>query len=154
MSTLWVDENVKNVLKDFYCVSTMRIAIYDLDFHEIIGYPCECSPFCTIVRRTSKGAQLCASCDLMAKKQVDRTRKMYIYQCHTGLTEALSPIWGHQEIIGYIMIGQMRSPQNVQLNPHVLKKVASYSQADPLEISNAWNQCAAVKQEKFLPPVA
>ena len=43
----------------------------------------------------------------MGLNEVNRTKLPYIYRCHMGLTEVIIPILQNDEIIGYLMFGQI-----------------------------------------------
>ena len=63
--------------------------------------------FCCTVRKNNALAEKCLDCDRLGFDTCDKTRKPYIYRCHMGLSEAITPICEGDEIIGYMMMGQI-----------------------------------------------
>lgn len=96
------------LLKDYYAVTNLRVGVYDLACQEIAAYPVRQSGFCKVIRGVPQGLALCKQCDSAAFEQAHTLKTVYSYRCHAGLTEAVAPILEGGEVIGYIMIGQMR----------------------------------------------
>lgn len=100
-------EKFRTIAMDFYKVTNIKVVLYDEEERHLYSYPQTMCPFCQAVRSNPDLARQCLSCD---KKGFDLCRKngdMVIYQCHMGLTEAISPIRESGIIIGYLMIGQV-----------------------------------------------
>lgn len=96
------------LLKDYYTITHLRVGVYDLEYREVAAYPVRHSGFCKVIRGTERGLAQCARCDKAAFERAAVCKEVYSYRCHAGLTEAVAPILDGREVIGYIMIGQMR----------------------------------------------
>lgn len=96
------------LLKDYHAVTNLRVGVYDLAYQEVAAYPVRQSGFCKVIRGVPQGLALCRQCDKDAFQQAHALKTVYSYRCHAGLTEAVAPILEAGEVIGYIMIGQMR----------------------------------------------
>jgi ligand-binding sensor protein len=95
------------LLKDFYTLTRIRITVFDTSFRELTSYPKEIAPFCRIIRTDPEGAAQCHACDKTAFAMASKRRLPYIYQCHAGLTEAITPLYTENILIGYIMFGHV-----------------------------------------------
>lgn len=102
-------EEMEEMLKLFYDLSGIRIVVIDENFSEILAYPKEKCPFCREIHSKPKLSALCDSCDRKSFEECRKRRDLYIYQCHMGLVEATIPLRHYDQIIGYVMFGQITS---------------------------------------------
>ncbi len=95
------------LIKAFYELSGIKIALYDNCFTEILTYPPTKGAFCAMLENYPHlrkkcddcAARLCRSCALMKQPS--------IYKCHAGLTEVAAPLIDNGIIIGYVIYGQI-----------------------------------------------
>lgn len=116
------NENIhklKTILKEFYTITKIRIAIFDENFCSVAKYPDESPLLCRIIHDKTENLNLCTSCDKNAMTHVAKDKAPYIYRCHAGLTECVMPITANTgNPIGYIMLGHMytANEQNDELD--------------------------------------
>jgi len=114
------DGGLARVLKSFYTLTGVRIAVLDKQCQEIAAYPREISLFCKRQREDAAFNQRCICSDQAAMEIVRQTGKQYTYRCHAGLHESLYPIWVGSSIVGYLMIGQfMKKSERELLRSHL-----------------------------------
>lgn len=99
-------EKLKDLLKDFYMLTKIRIMVYDADFQELCSYPEERVSVCRIIRNNLQADEACMRCDKEACLAASRQTEPYIYTCHAGLTEAISTLRVNSLIVGYLSFGQ------------------------------------------------
>ena len=102
-------EKLSSLLQDFYTVTRIRITVFDENFNEIVSYPGQRADFCRLVRQDEKAKERCARCDQEACRRASSMHDTYIYQCHAGLTEAITPIYLSSIVIGYLFFGHVFS---------------------------------------------
>lgn len=100
-------EELLSLMKDFYKFTNIRIVVFDEEFVKIAAYPAGHAKFCRELRTDAEALRRCKECDDNACMTAKRTKSAYIYKCHAGLTEAVSPITVDGRIVGYIMLGQI-----------------------------------------------
>ncbi len=128
---------LQSLLRDFYTVTGIRITVFDDSLQELISYPETPPAFCQMIRHTPKGLKRCRACDKEACLFAKRSRDIHLYNCHAGLTEAVSPIFLGNLIIGYLLFGHVFSYPSREDGWHVIsQKCASY----PLD-AEALKQC-------------
>lgn len=128
MNLLFNITDLKELLVNFYTLTKMRVAIFDDSYHEISSYPSTLSTYCHILRSDSEVHKKCTLCDYNAFKKCKESRKLYIYQCHAGLTEAIVPIQADNIIIGYIMMGQvLNTPSKTGLWEEIVHSLKDYT---------------------------
>lgn len=106
ISVFELDE-LQKVLQDFYRITNIRITIFDAEQNELISYPENRSPFCAIVRSCSAGHDACVRCDREACATASKKNRTHIYRCHAGLTEAITPLYVGNVLVGYLMFGHV-----------------------------------------------
>lgn len=121
------EKKLTELIKAFYNLTGIKVAVYDSQFCEIISYPENDSPFCTMIHQNKLSCRKCSeSMELLCSKcSVKQT--VTIEKCHAGLTEVIAPLSDGICNLGYIMFGQIRSEKDIeQFRQNVIEKCVSY----------------------------
>ena len=102
-------EKLRGLLKDFFEISHIRITLFDENLIELVSYPEKVAPYCAAIRGTSKGFDACMDCDREACKTAEKKHSTHIYRCHAGLTEAVTPLYVGDVLVGYLLFGHVFS---------------------------------------------
>lgn len=159
-------QSLTTLLKDFYNLTQIKTCIYDADENELCFYPNKLSDFCALLRNDENFDSRCKECDKKAFAECRKTHLQYAYTCHAGLLECVSPIIFNNQIIGFIMIGQIKKEENANfqmLNKNLpsvsiekLKKAyQSLPKIDQEKLASAFrilDACASYEQLKKLMP--
>ncbi len=97
---------MRQLLKDFYTLTKVRIVLWDSQFQEMISYPKERIAFCSLIRKNGEIDTRCHVSDRSGCKKSEKQGGLVIYRCHAGLTEAVLPIRDKYGTIGYVFFGQ------------------------------------------------
>ncbi|MDO4864967.1 MAG: PocR ligand-binding domain-containing protein [Clostridia bacterium] len=97
------------LLKDFHQLTHMRITVYDDSIQEITAHPRRIAPICRYIRTDPRAEAACHACDASACRESRRLRAPYIYRCHAGLTEAVTPVFMGNMVIAYLSFGHLFS---------------------------------------------
>lgn len=100
---------LESLLKDFYNLTHIRITVFNENFKELIAYPFTIAQPCQMIRTNPVAAENCIQCDRNACQVAKKQKTPYIYQCHAGFTEAISPIRMGNIVIGYLFFGHVFS---------------------------------------------
>ena len=106
-------KKMQELLHDFYYLTKIKICIYDSAGNELCFYPEKLTPFCAMLRESKEMDERCRACDRHAFAQCKKTHRQFVYTCHAGLVEGISPILYDDRIIGYIAVGQIKSDPRV-----------------------------------------
>lgn len=106
-------QKLHELLHDFYNLTNIKICIYDSAENEVCYYPEKLTPFCQLLREDREADEKCRECDKRAFAECKKTHRRAVYTCHAGLMECFSPILYNEKIIGYIVIGQIRTENTV-----------------------------------------
>lgn len=101
-------KSMELLLQDFYNLTGIKTCLYDLDGNELCYYPVKFSHFCEILRTDEQMDNKCKDCDKLAFAHCRKTHSQYRYTCHAGLGECVSPILYDNQVIGFIMLGQIK----------------------------------------------
>lgn len=119
-------EKLLELIKAFYNITGLKVAIYNTDFKEILSYPEKHSRFCTLIRSSEDGARACDLSDELRCRRCAEEKKLIIEKCHAGLTEVTAPLSNGIEIIGYIMFGQVKS-NDINFEENILESCKKYA---------------------------
>ncbi len=88
----------------------LRIAYFSASGKEqAVGEGKDCCGFCRCVREKLGKLPVCLEMDDRKRKEALQKKRMILYTCHAGMTEAVLPLHYEDLHIGYIMIGQFRT---------------------------------------------
>ncbi len=107
MNSIFDIPRLEAMLKDFFSIIQIQITVFDEQFRMVTDYPHKLERYCARIRQTKDGAAGCIACDTAACMRARELRGTYIYTCHAGLTEAVTPISFNGEILGYALLAHM-----------------------------------------------
>lgn len=100
-------EKLKELLRDFYRLTRIRVVLFDIERREMLAWPENRPDFCRIIRSAPAGARACRACDKDACDAALKGRDAYIYRCHAGLTETIMPLYVGQVPVGFLLFGHV-----------------------------------------------
>lgn len=122
VSTFDIDK-LRSLLQDFYRISHIRITVFDEDRNELVSYPADVAPYCAVIRGTLPGFEACMRCDREACEKAAKKRSTHIYRCHAGLTEAVTPLYVGDVLVGYLLFGHVFSYPSHEEGWNVIEKL-------------------------------
>ena len=105
-------KETEELMRAFYTMSGIRLVLFDTDFHEVTSYPKANCEFCKLMHSCKNTRRKCSYTDKKALERCAKTNSLVIYNCHAGLVEAAIPLHENENIIGYLMLGQIIGSQN------------------------------------------
>ena len=112
MTLIFQNTELTELMKDFYVLTGIKIALFDASFNELISYPNGEISFCSHMRMNETFCQKCSASDKEAFNVCKQTKSLHIYRCHAGLIEATAPITERGRILGYMMFGQINDSKD------------------------------------------
>lgn len=107
MISVFDAEKLQKLLKDFYAITGIRITVFDDSMRELVAYPEQVAPYCALIRESAEGLKACKQCDRLACLAAAEKKKTHIYRCHAGFTEAVSPLYQGEMLIGFLLFGHV-----------------------------------------------
>ena len=114
MSLLFQDKELIELMRDFYTLTGIKIVLFDVNFNELFSYPTTPKTFCSQMRLNESYDLKCKNCDEEAFKRCKNSKSLEVYKCQAGMTEAVSPIIEGDNIIGYMMFGEVTDNRDKQ----------------------------------------
>ena len=125
------------LLEDFYTLTNIRITVFDDSFQELTSYPEDIAPFCQIIRSSREGSLQCHACDQRGCEIAAKSRTLYTYRCHAGLTESIAPILMGNIVIGYLLFGHVFSYSSREEGWEMIQKLCKPYQLPMSELKMA-----------------
>ena len=131
-------DKAQEILDVFTDLFNIRIAFFSASGKELkVGNSKPLCDYCHILRGKMDYEPVCLALDQKMRKIASETKKTTLYDCHAGMTEAITPIYMEDELIGYLMIGQFRTT-NEPIKTKILKKCNQNTTTN--ELTNAYNK--------------
>ena len=105
-------QEIISVLRELNRISGFRVSLHGANYEEIAAYPEESLRFCREIKKHGNHLARCIECDSQACDAALRFKGTYIYKCHCGITEAVSPLYNFGTLTGFLMMGQVADSDN------------------------------------------
>lgn len=103
-------QKINRTLQDFYYSTGINMDLLKSDFSSVGNYSYwEMKRYCKAIQSTDEGKKVCHMSDRRLLKKCRETKKAQMHICHAGLIDVAAPILYGDDIIGYIIFGQMRT---------------------------------------------
>ena len=98
------DAHMKEVLGSFSQLTHINIAAYDAQFRCIYTM-INSIRYCSAIHASKACLSCCIQSDIAALRRAKETGEPHVYTCPFGLCEAIFPVRGEGEIVGYLIVG-------------------------------------------------
>ena len=106
---LFLSDEVQSLLDNFASLLDIRVTFYSADGRMLRrGRQMSNTDYCRLIQAEPHNLRRCVELDADKQKEAMRKRGIIDYQCHAGLREAIAPVHIHDQLAGYLMIGQFR----------------------------------------------
>lgn len=124
---LFLSDEVQSLIDHFAAVLDLRVTFFSVDGRELRrGQHMRNSDYCAMVQQELGTLKECLSMDTAKRTEAVAKRGIIDYRCHAGLREATAPVFIHDKLAGFLMIGQFRS--NDEVPDCMLKRCATAEQ--------------------------
>jgi AraC-like DNA-binding protein len=111
---LFLDEEVQNLIDSFAYCFRVKITIFSSEMEElIVGLQNPGSQFCQLIQKGLRYRYRCLRQDKLMCENCASKKRLTIYQCHGGCSEAVLPMEVDGKMIGYAMLGQFRTTNTI-----------------------------------------
>ena len=102
-------ERLDRVLDDFSIATGINVNFADCDREIPLPRSHANNPLCTAIQSTREGYERCIASDRALLKKCTASRCRECHTCHAGLVDVAVPIYDGDRLLGYIILGQMKS---------------------------------------------
>lgn len=141
-------EKLDKLLYDFYRITGLTVSLWDAHLNMLSYQPKEMSGFCRKIRETADGKYRCFLSDMAVCKECAKTGKPAMHICHAGLVDNAMPIKFQDEILGYMMFGQV-VVSNKEKSSERIKALSEQLGIDYSELFSLYNALDVYDEEKI-----
>lgn len=112
-------KNIENLCNDFFNATGINLSILDSSNKVLFFNRGYSNKYCELIQSTAKGKNICFKSDENLILKCKETKTPQYHLCKAGLMDIAVPITLDDEIIGYIILGQIKVDDhfdNVDLN--------------------------------------
>lgn len=107
-------ERLESVFSDFLNATGININITDENFNILTNRYSSHSKYCAYIQSQNEGLEKCLCSDKILLEKCRETKKAQFHLCHAGLIDVGVPIIHADNIIGYLILGQMKKTNDFQ----------------------------------------
>jgi AraC-like DNA-binding protein len=131
MDIILNQSGLTHLLHSFSTITNVRVGFFNPLGKEIIDHPKKECAYCDMINSSKEGDDACVRSDLLAYQQAveywAKGGKNYIYECHAGLIEMITPIVSSKnEFIGYLIIGKIQQPGYKEKWEKISRKIQNF----------------------------
>lgn len=99
---------LRDAMTDFYNSTGINIQLISPDFSRLGESVGVHNRYCEMIQKTKGGSLACNISDEVLLRRCRDTRRMQMHVCHAGLIDIAVPIIHEDEILAYIILGQLK----------------------------------------------
>lgn len=138
------EEKLSRVMQDFYNATGINITFCADDFSVQSHRNIYDNKYCVAIQNTEVGLKKCARSDAFLLEKCKKTRKAQVNICHAGLIDVAVPLIYGDDIIGYLILGQMKTDESFEAVEKYLKDIGT----DLNKIQQYYNELTVYNEEK------
>ena len=119
-------EQLNRLIKNLFDITGISMSVLDADYKPL-AHCAHPDDFCTLLQSVDTENKNCIKCDKKILQKCSRSGKLEGHICASGLYDSAMPIVKHDTIVGYVIMGRVRSvhsPAQLQHIPHTDAKTA------------------------------
>ncbi len=143
---LFLSDEVQSLIDHFATLLDLRVTFYSADGRQLRrGRQMTNCSYCAMMQQELGTLKECLSLDTAKRQEAVEKRGIIDYRCHAGLREAIAPVFIHDKLAGFLMIGQFRIDDEVPSG--ALQHCTNTEQRHRL--SEAFREVPKIKAEKL-----
>ena len=127
---------LEGAIYDFYLATGVSITLFDKNRKPITKSGLGTTEYCSLIKCTKEGVRACKKSNDELFDKCEKSKAFEMHICKAGLLDAIIPILNLGELIGFLMIGQIRNyeqlPENLSNFPMHLDKITEYYEKMPI----------------------
>lgn len=148
MKVVFDIEQLKKILSTFYAITNITITLFDSDLN-CVAFAGGYQPYCLAIGEDEALHEECAKCNLSHAHEALARRSTLIYTCHAGIVEIVAPIFFHDTIVAYLILGEFRDVEEQYSSDTMIMKAAEKYGLDKDEMLEAYG-CLPIIDKKYI----
>lgn len=119
-------KKLDELLYDFYSITGNTVSVWNAEMQQLSYQPKEMYAFCRRIKSTAQGKLACFQSDKELCITCGKTGAPATHTCHAGLVDVAFPIKYRENILGYIMFGQIARKSDEEMQPVICRLAKEY----------------------------
>ena len=133
-------QKLEEALYDFYRVTGVSITFYSVDFKALKQKATQPARYCSLIGTTARGASACSRSTNALLRLCEKKREPVRHVCSAGLVDIAVPLLYAGNILGYLMLGQIRREE-------AFPAAAATRELDQAEVRARYNELPCHDEE-------
>lgn len=138
-------DKINKLLYDFYNATGITIDLLKTDFTKLSHTKYEFNKYCKCIQEIKQGKRACRLSEIKLLEKCKETKKSQMHICHAGLIDIAVPVIYENEIIGYIIFGQLKNDDDFSK----LKTYLETMELDTDKMNEYYNEIPYYDYEKI-----
>ena len=108
---------LQHILNDILQLTGISISFLDTDFN-YVALNWNSTDYCSLLQKQGDLRNICNCSDYTLLNKCKQSKKTQSHICHAGLLDLAFPISKNEIIVGYVLIGRIKSKISPQNNPY------------------------------------
>lgn len=119
MLVIYNREELEKAMFDFHLSTGANISLLDKDINCVCGSSHIGTEFCRLINSTEEGKKRCFKSDCDITSKCEKSKKLAIHTCHAGLMDSAVPITYGDNVVAFIILGQMKKDKDFEEIRHL-----------------------------------
>ena len=138
-------EQIKRIIKNIYDLTGITISVLDTKYNVLAK--CKTSQdYCSVLQKTETARLHCHECDMTILKKCSVSKELEKHICFTGLYDAAMPIIKNDTIVGFVIMGRVRSAKS-PISPHLLSDIDAKTAE---KLKKLYNKLPFITEDKLM----
>lgn len=139
-------DKIKQVLTAFNKFTNVTVTLFDSELN-CLSDAGKWQPYCLAIAENAELLAKCAGCNRENAHIALNRRATYIYTCHAGIAEVVSPIFIDNIFIAYLMLGKFRDAEQKYSSKDAVVTTANQYGLDESKMLSAYNDLPILDSE-------
>ena len=144
MSLNYNPGTLEKLNNDFFVATGVNFLLFDKNFKPLAYGRKNNNRYCALIKETEIGRDACRHSDRTLLEKCKKTMSVVTHVCHAGLVDIAMPMVYGEEIIAYIILGQIRTQKNSSLKE---KRSKLFTEIEKLE--NLYDELLLFDEDKI-----
>lgn len=137
---------LKKLMLDFYNCTSMTVSLFDGNLNCITDAG-KWQPYCCEIGNYAQLYEQCSECNRTNLQLAQSERKSFVYTCHAGIAESVTPITLNGDVVAYLMLGKFRDVEGKYSDETSVTQFIEQNGLDVDTMLNAYRKLPVLTEE-------
>ena len=110
---------LEELIGNLYALTGISFSVLDTEY-QTLAHCSEYGDFCSTLHQIENAEKNCGECDRRILEKCSQTGKLEHHICYAGLYDSAMPIVKNDTVVGYVLMGRVRSEKSPAAAPYFL----------------------------------